>query len=710
MKPNLQRSPLRLTRMPPRERVPRVLARVVLTMVTLASGTFLLASSSPEASSRPKDGAEQTPVEKDHLASQFANGDALVDGLLELIDSGAVTDLSDVTALLSTGELPRKALQASPSLPLTAADLALEDPGILSADLSPFSAETAAESDEGWGDLLSRAEKTTQVPKNRRRRAPDSSAIAKKIRQGKISNLEDLASLLNHSKRRAQPTSRLVDGGKAETTSPLTGIPTLSLERGILELTETEPGPPPEAETRRGLNRRQQGPSQQSASQQTRNQQTSSQQIRRQQALRRLGNRDLQGSLRNPRLNQLRPGPGAGSGLTPLGARATGPNSLYANLGWTDSSAAATNTGPSAVISQKLLEIVEATTSNRFEIDFNRIQPGTIITNLPITISESGFYYLIHNLTNTTVNADGITIDVDEVTLDLMGYTLYGGVVSGINSDDGIFVSGDHDNITIRNGSVVGWHGDGINALQADFSIFQDLHVARNSGDGLVTDFNCLMSRITAVSNGLDGIEGDDGSVILHSTAQANGDNGIQTSEGCHVALSAAFDNETDGFDIASGSVVRNCSSTDNLVFGFDIALGSSIVDSVAYDNHSNGFDMASACVMQRNIASLNNGHGVRTFNNSWIRNSKFHENDLDGIRISSTDSHVDQNNVTDNDQTGISVTSSGTIITRNVAAGNVTNYNFDSNGSFGPIVDVTGVGDITGSANSNHPWANFEF
>ena len=383
--------------------------------------------------------------------------------------------------------------------------------------------------------------------------------------------------------------------------------------------------------------------------------------------------------------------------------------SLYDNFGWTGSSGVQ-GTGPSGLNEEKILELVEATTSNRFEVDFNRIQPGNIITGLPFTISESGFYYIIDNLTNTAVNGDGIIIDANEVTLDLMGYTLYGGKVSGINSDDGIFVLGSQENITIRNGSVVGWNGDGINALNADHSIFHDLHVAENDGDGLVGDFNCLMVRITAASNGLDGVEGDDGTVILHSTAASNGDNGIQSSEGCVVAHSASFDNETDGIDVAAGSVVAASSATDNGVFGFDMALGSQVTDSVAYDNVSNGFDMASACIMNRNISSLNNGHGVRTFANSFIRNSKFHENDLDGIRISSTDSYVDGNNTTDNDQTGIAATSSGSLITRNFCAGNITNYNINASSAFGPILDVTGVGDLAAVTNSFHPWANFSY
>lgn len=72
----------------------------------------------------------------------------------------------------------------------------------------------------------------------------------------------------------------------------------------------------------------------------------------------------------------------------------------------------------------------------------------------------------------------------------------------------------------------------------------------------------------------------------------------------------------------------------------------------------------------------------------------------------------MSDNQVTDNDLHGIRVTSSGGLIVRNTAAGNLTNYNIITTSAFGPIVNVTGVGDIStsGVGNQDHPQANFEF
>ena len=366
----------------------------------------------------------------------------------------------------------------------------------------------------------------------------------------------------------------------------------------------------------------------------------------------------------------------------------------------------------------------------------------TEISSIPYTISEPGSYVVTQNLINTVANGDGIIIDANNVSLDLGGFTLYGSseifshpatnvdpqsLTTGRSGDDGIYVLGSQGGIRIYNGHVANWSGDGINALDADHSVFERLTVVNNGGDGLATDFNNVISHVTAYFNGLDGIEGDDGTVIIHSSAQQNGDNGIQTSEGAVVSQSAAFNNFSDGIDVGSGSTVTHSAASDNRVYGIDLALGGTVQSSTAYDNLCHGIDVASASIVRDNIVALNGdaatdsnctdtdndsfpgpGHGIRTFANAWLIGNKSHENDGDGIRISSTDCLVEENSVTDNDTGGIVVTSSGSLIVRNKAAGNLNDYTIDSNSAYGPIVNVTSSGDISAITNSNHPQANF--
>lgn len=77
---------------------------------------------------------------------------------------------------------------------------------------------------------------------------------------------------------------------------------------------------------------------------------------------------------------------------------------------------------------------------------------GTKITSIPYTIDNPGFYYLVKNLSGP------IYIHSNNVTLDLMGFTLSGsGFGTGINID-GIF-----ENVEIRNGTVFNF-ADGVGA------------------------------------------------------------------------------------------------------------------------------------------------------------------------------------------------------------------------------------------------------
>jgi hypothetical protein len=74
---------------------------------------------------------------------------------------------------------------------------------------------------------------------------------------------------------------------------------------------------------------------------------------------------------------------------------------------------------------------------------------GTKITSLPKIIDTPGFYYLSGNLTATS--GAGITINADDVTLDLMGFCLSGNV-----GNYSISILG-RKNVEIRNGTLRNW-------------------------------------------------------------------------------------------------------------------------------------------------------------------------------------------------------------------------------------------------------------
>jgi hypothetical protein len=80
---------------------------------------------------------------------------------------------------------------------------------------------------------------------------------------------------------------------------------------------------------------------------------------------------------------------------------------------------------------------------------------GTKITSLPKEITLPGFYYLTGNLTYSG-DANGIDVKCDDVTIDLMGFRLYG-PDSGSSINAGIELNA-HKNVEIRNGTLRGWY------------------------------------------------------------------------------------------------------------------------------------------------------------------------------------------------------------------------------------------------------------
>jgi hypothetical protein len=78
---------------------------------------------------------------------------------------------------------------------------------------------------------------------------------------------------------------------------------------------------------------------------------------------------------------------------------------------------------------------------------------GAKITSLPYTINAPGAYYLGGDLSYAGTDS-GITINADNVTLDLMGFTLTytgdGSIIKGISMSA-------RKNVEIRNGTVRGW-------------------------------------------------------------------------------------------------------------------------------------------------------------------------------------------------------------------------------------------------------------
>ncbi len=321
-------------------------------------------------------------------------------------------------------------------------------------------------------------------------------------------------------------------------------------------------------------------------------------------------------------------------------------------------------------------------------------QLDILISELPYTISQPGMYRLSGDLSLSTTNTNGITIDADNVTLDLNGHALIGPGKAAGSTGDGIYVDGPQYNIAIRNGTVRDWRLSGINASFAANSQFEALRCYNNGNYGISTLVSCTVRGNTCCDNGGWGIFAANGSTVSGNTCYENGARGITTGSGCAIAGNVCYDNTTDGIYASGGSTVSGNTCSNN---GGDGILGSAstISGNTCNSNDDDGIYGGGNSTVSGNTCYGNTGDGIEAWHdcivvdNTCTRNG-FLAGDGAGIFVKSSsgnDNCIEHNRVTDNDR-GIDVDGSGNYIASNRASGNTTNYDILGG-------NTTGAGDL---------------
>ncbi len=122
---------------------------------------------------------------------------------------------------------------------------------------------------------------------------------------------------------------------------------------------------------------------------------------------------------------------------------------------------------------------------------------GTKITTLPYIVNNPGFYYLTGNL--SSLSGPGITINADDVTIDLMGFRLQG---NGSGGGPGIDLNG-KKNVEIRNGSLTGWGTAIDNTVSANNHRLINLRIEGNMYFGIyLRGYSHLVKGCTISDNG----------------------------------------------------------------------------------------------------------------------------------------------------------------------------------------------------------------
>ncbi len=292
-----------------------------------------------------------------------------------------------------------------------------------------------------------------------------------------------------------------------------------------------------------------------------------------------------------------------------------------------------------------------------------QVEPRTPITNLPVTISQPGSYYVTTNLTGSP---SGITIAADGVTLDLMGFELVGG-----GGGAGVSVSGVRTNIAIRNGRLRNWSW-GVLAQSAFSGIFEHLQANANGFSGILVGSNSIIRSCIARSNvaGI-GIFAGQGSTVKDCVAQGSSigsGKGIWVGEGSTVSGCAVQSNGT-GIQAEPGSTIKDCTALGSTFYGIQLAHGCTVANSTVAGSGSDGILAASGCTIQDCTVVSNGNYGVNSTGAGTIRGCTARSNTAGGINAGSG-SLVKDCQAADNNGDGI--VANGSAISGCVAKGNV--------------------------------------
>jgi|GEM_PF-1127253 hypothetical protein len=245
-----------------------------------------------------------------------------------------------------------------------------------------------------------------------------------------------------------------------------------------------------------------------------------------------------------------------------------------------------------------------------FYVIGGRPMAGTRITSLPYTISAPGYYYLIRNLTYT--DGDGITINADNVTLDLMGFTLTGSkIIIDFEDSKGIYIHR-RNNVEIRNGTLTGWlrgiHGN----VGNNYRIINIRAVGNDYGIYLVGN-NHLIQGCTAYP-GQFGINiglGIIGTGTIRGCTVGNFYNGILISGGT-VSDNVVSDCTGNGIYPKACAVISH-NQVNNCHVGIDGYYGGSIIGNIVSAASGQTGIVPSTSASQPNILDQNTVSGAGT-------------------------------------------------------------------------------------------------
>jgi parallel beta-helix repeat protein len=300
-----------------------------------------------------------------------------------------------------------------------------------------------------------------------------------------------------------------------------------------------------------------------------------------------------------------------------------------------------------------------------------------MLCELPQTISWPAKVTLAGTLTGVA-GEDGITVDADGVTIDMLDHGLIG--VPG--SLCGIRVLAGHSTFHVMDGFLSGWGNCGLNS--------------EGAMDGRIV-------QVCADGNGMDGLRVGPSSTILDCTASHNGTDGIRTDQDCTVTGVTSNNNANDGVELGMHSNITASTASENVAFGIRAARGSQVAHSTASRN-SMGIAVTVGCTVESCTTSFNGQVGIRAEKQCLLLSNLSDQNGTGIFVLDGPGTRVEGNNLSNN-QLGLNIAAPGNLAVRNSSWADFMAYSFDPGSSFGPVVDLAAGGALA----TENPWANFK-
>lgn len=253
-----------------------------------------------------------------------------------------------------------------------------------------------------------------------------------------------------------------------------------------------------------------------------------------------------------------------------------------------------------------------------------QIEPRTPLATLPVTLTNAGSYYLTTNLVGAP-GQNGITINADQVTLDLNGFALLG---AG-GSLNALHAPAARRNIVVRNGTIRGWAQAAVALTNSTGVVLEHLRVEANGSGLLAGDQSVVRSCVVIGNTNLAGIRVGHGAVVEDCLVISNAFQGVLAGDRAQVRRCSALANGrvgNDGIATGRGALVEQCVASDNgdpngsQGGGIAVEEGSTVIGCTTMSNAVEGI-FASFDSVVRDSASRGNGVGISTTGSALIRN-----------------------------------------------------------------------------------------